>query len=154
MLLLEGLDLGGELTPDDKIFLERFTEAKTINLTYCNLRSVKNLPTLPKVECVCLGDNNLTGEDLHFVNQAFKKVKQLNLSNNAIRSLDHVALLAKLTNLQTLDLSANPITDINNYRQNIFEKLPNLEALDGYNLEGSECSFEAVEELRMDNDEF
>ena len=43
---------------------------------------------------------------------------------------------------------------MNNYRQNVFEKLPNLEALDGYNAEGSECSFEANEEVRMDNDEF
>ena len=54
----------------------------------------------------------------------YKKLKVLDLSNNAIRNLDYVALLAKIKTLKTLDLSANPITDINKYRENLFEKVP------------------------------
>ena len=154
ILLLEGLDLGGELSPSDKTFLERFTGAKSLNLSYCNLRSLKNMPSIPGLERLDISDNNLTGEDLHIVNQTYKKLKQLNLSNNALRNLDYVALLSKISTLKTLDLSANPITDINSYRQNLFEKVPLLEALDGYNREGSECSFEAGEDLHYDVDDF
>ena len=153
-LLFEGLDLGPELTPDDKVFLERFAEAKTLNLSYCNLRSIKNLPVIAGLERLNLSDNNLTGEDLHIIYQTYKKLKSLVLCNNGIRNLDYVALLAKISSLKTLDLSANPITDINNYRQNVFEKVPHLEGLDGYNIEGSDCSFEGVEDIRFDIDDF
>ena len=125
-----------------------------MNLSYCNLRSIKNLPIIAGLERLDLSDNNLTGEDLHFVYQTYKKLKTLQLCNNGIRNLDYVALLAKIPSLKTLDLSANPITDINNYRQNVFEKVPHLEALDGYNLEGSECSFEGNDDLRFDVDDF
>ena len=59
-----------------------------------------------------------------------------------------------MSSLRSLDLSANPITDVNNYRGNIFEKLPHLEALDGYDEAGDECSFDAGDELREDNDDF
>lgn len=35
LLLLDGLDLAGELTVDDKAFLERFKHAKSLNMSYC-----------------------------------------------------------------------------------------------------------------------
>ena len=146
--------MAGELTLDDKAFLERFNQAKCLNLSYCHLRSLKNLPMIQGLESLDISDNSLTGEDLHFINTTYKKLKVLNLTNNAIRNLDYVALLSKVASLKTLDLSANPITDINNYRQNLFEKLPNLEALDGYNLEGSECSNDDGDNTRFDVDDF
>ena len=116
LLLLEGLDLNGELTLDDKAFLERFNKAKCMNLSYCHLRSLKNLPVIQGLENLDISDNSLTGEDLHFINTTYKKLKVLSLANNAIKNLDYVALLSKVASLKTLDLSANPITDINNYR--------------------------------------
>ena len=146
--------MGGELTPDDKVFLERFSVTKSLNLSLCKLRSLKNMPSIPGLERLDLSDNSLNGEDLHILHQTYKKLKQLNLSNNAIRNLDYVALLAKIPTISTLDLSANPITDMNNYRQNLFEKVPHLEGLDGYNAEGSECSFEAGYELQRDLGDF
>ena len=151
--MLEGLDFHGELAPADKAFLERFSEAKALNLNCCNLRSIKHLPVIPGLERLALADNNLTGEDLHVIPSAYKRLKHLDLSNNAIRSLDCVALLSKAQSLRTLDLSANPITEINNYRQNLFEKVPHLEALDGFDVAGSECSFDSSENLRVVTDD-
>ena len=87
-----------------------------MNLSYCYLRSLKNLPVIAGLERLDLADNNLNGEDLHIVHSTYKKLRALKLSNNAIRNLDYVALLSKLPELKTLDLSANPITDMNNYR--------------------------------------
>ena len=42
--------------------------------------------------------------------------------------------------MRTLDMSANPITEMQYYRENVFEKLTFLEALDGYDKDGSEWS--------------
>ena len=50
-------------------------------------------------------------------------------------------------------MSANPVTETISYRENIFEKLPNLEALDGYSKDGDEWSFEDMTELRRDDDD-
>lgn len=85
LLLLEGLDFEGELSIDDKLFLERFKDAKMLNLSYCNLQSIKNLPCLPALEKLDLSDNNLSGKDFNVITHNFKKLKFLSLANNAIR---------------------------------------------------------------------
>ena len=109
-----------------------------MNLSFTCLKSLKNLPVLPKLERLELSDNNLNGEDLHQINACFKKIRSLNLSNNEIRRLEYVALLTKCPTLKTLDLSANPLTDMTNYRVNVFEKLTQVDILDGFDQEGSQ----------------
>ena len=141
VLLLEGLDLGGEMTEDDKAYLERFKQAKNLNLSFCRLRSLKNMPAINGLERLILSDNSLNGEDFHVLHHSYKKLKYLDLSNNCIRKLDCMDHLAKILTLKSLDLSANPITDQGSYRQNLFEKVPNLAGLDGYDKSGNEHSF-------------
>ena len=46
-------------------------------------------------------------------------------------------------------MSANPVTETPSYRDNIFEKLNNLDALDGYSKDGEEWSFEDMTELKQ-----
>ena len=90
VLLLDGVQLG-ELQSDDKAFLERFTNAKTLSLSYTGLKSLKNLPVLPALEMIDVSDNCLTGEDLSSIYYAFKRIKSIVISNNAIRNLEHLS---------------------------------------------------------------
>ena len=53
--------------------------------------------------------------------------------------------------MRTLDMSANPITEMQYYRENVFEKLTFLEALDGYDKDGSEWSLQDPDELKQDS---
>ena len=55
VLLLSGVNLG-ELTIEDKNFLEKFNQVKTLNLSYTGLRSLKNLPVISTVERLDLSD--------------------------------------------------------------------------------------------------
>ena len=119
-----------------------------MNLSYTGLRNLKNLPVMSSLEELDLSDNNLNGDDMHLINLAFKNLKVLILSNNLIRNSDHVALLSKCMHLEKLNMSANPVTETQSYRDNVFEKLNNLDALDGYTKEGDEWSLEDREELR------
>ena len=153
VILLDGTQLT-ELTEEDKAYLEKFTNAKTLTLCFCSLKNLKNLPVLPKVEMLDLSDNMLTGEDLGSLYQCFKKLKSLILANNCIRDRDlsHIQALVKCQNLTSLDLSANPLTEMQSYRENVFEKLGQLEALDGFDKEGNEWSVMDAEELRQDDD--
>ena len=83
-------------------------------MSYCGLKSLKNLPVIHTVEVVDLSDNCLLGDDLSSIYQSFKKIKQLTLSNNSIRDRDlsHISQLSKCQNLVALDLSANPLTEM------------------------------------------
>ena len=60
----------------------------------------------------------------------------INLENNKINTIEEVHQLTFLKELNYLDLTLNPVTKIEGYREKIFEKLPNLFALDGYDKDG------------------
>jgi len=55
----------------------------------------------------------------------------LKLSNNKITTTDQVKVLAGLNQLKQLDLSNNAICEIEDYRNAIYDLLPNLMILDG-----------------------
>jgi len=150
LILLDGVHFG-EFTPADKAYLEKFTSATTLSLSKTGLYSLKNLPVMPNLETLDLSDNALTGDDLSSLNPAFKNMRDLKIANNSIRSLEHVAQLSKAANLHSLDLSANPVTEQHKYRENVFERLPTrLEALDGFDRDGSEWSLQDPGELVYD----
>jgi len=60
----------------------------------------------------------------------------INLENNKINTIDEVTQLKSLKELNYLDLTQNPVTSMEGYREKIFEALPNLYALDGYDKDG------------------
>ena len=143
-----------ELTSEDKKFLEKFNQAKVLNLSFTGLRSLKNLPVIETLEKLDLSDNNLNGEDLNQIYLAFKKIKVLLVANNAIKNPDHAAFLNKCSNMKKLDLSANPITEMQYYRENVFEKLGFLRGLDGYDKSDNEWSLQDGDELNKSDDSF
>ena len=82
LLLLDGTPLvNAELTEADKAYLEKFENCKELHMSCMGLKSLKNLPYLPKLEYITLNDNMLLGDDLHYL-QAFPKLKSLKLANN------------------------------------------------------------------------
>ncbi len=54
----------------------------------------------------------------------------MRLSNNPITCLDDIKILTKFENLEVLDLLECPITNIINYRDELFKLLPKLVVLD------------------------
>ena len=143
--MLQGINLV-ELTPEDKRFLEKFNQAKVLNLSFTGLKSLKNLPVIETLEKLDLSDNNLNGEDLNQIYLAFKKIQVLLIANNSIKNPDYSAFLNKCSNMKKLDMSANPITEEKFYRENVFEKLGFLRGLDGYDKSDNEWSLQDSEE--------
>lgn len=62
-----------------------------------------------------LADNRLTGQDLGVITQ-YKSLETFKIGNNLIRNFDLLRVLGKCESLITLDLSANPVSDIADYR--------------------------------------
>lgn len=59
------------------------------------------------------------------------KLTILNLSGNKIKDFEELKPLLKLENLEILDLFNNDVTQIENYRENVFNLIPSLKYLDG-----------------------
>ena len=60
------------------------------------------------------------------------KLTSLNLSGNKVKDLDELKPLASLEKLEILDLFNNEVTAGENYREKIFELIPSLKYLDGF----------------------
>ena len=57
-----------------------------------------------------------------------------------MRNLDNLQQLSKLQCLTKLNLACNPIQEQHVfYKENVFEKLPQVEILDGFTKTGSPC---------------
>uniref|UniRef100_A0A8C8YMZ0 Acidic leucine-rich nuclear phosphoprotein 32 family member n=1 Tax=Prolemur simus TaxID=1328070 RepID=A0A8C8YMZ0_PROSS len=107
---------------------DEFEELEFLSTINVGLTSVANLPKLnklKKVNSVCLhGCPNLT---------------HLNLSGNKIKDLSTIEPLKKLENLKSLDLFNCEVTNLNDYRENVFKLLPQLTYLDGYDRDDKEA---------------
>jgi hypothetical protein len=112
----------------------------SFNLTKIN--SLENFPTLSTLKKVELADNFLTGAELvHLCGN--ENLANLKLANNKIATIKDLECFTKLTNLKSLDLMGNPVCESDDqYTEKVFELIPSLEVLDGYNKEGDEVDSE------------
>lgn len=58
-------------------------------------------------------------------------MKSLNLSGNRIKEISELLPLANLKELEVLDLFNNEVTNVQNYREKIFDAIKSLKYLDG-----------------------
>uniref|UniRef100_A0A182J9X9 U2A'/phosphoprotein 32 family A C-terminal domain-containing protein n=1 Tax=Anopheles atroparvus TaxID=41427 RepID=A0A182J9X9_ANOAO len=116
---------------------ESFTALETLSLINVGLVSLKNFPKLSNLRKLELSDNrisnglsNLTGSP---------KLTHLNLSGNRIKDFEELQPLKDLQNLEVLDLFNNQVTLIDNYRDKIFQLIPSLTYLDGFDKDFAEA---------------
>lgn len=116
---------------------DSFTALETLSLINVGLVSLKNFPKLSNLRKLELSDNrisnglsNLTGSP---------KLTHLNLSGNRIKDFEELQPLKDLQNLEVLDLFNNQVTLIDNYRDKIFQLIPSLTYLDGFDKDFAEA---------------
>nr|CAD7458988.1 unnamed protein product [Timema tahoe] len=91
-----------------------------------------------------LSDNRISG-GLNLL-QTSPKLTHLNLSGNKIKDLATLEPLKEFKNLKNLDLFNNEATSIDNYREKVFNLIPSLKYLDGFDLEEKEAEDSEAEE--------
>ena len=143
-LILDDMNIG-EISEEDKQFLEGFTETQFLSLNSTSLKSLANLPKLDKLERLELNDNKIAGE-LELLSGLYPNLRVLKLSNNQLKTLEQVVALGKCEKLESLDLSNNPVTSIEEYAKHVREALPRVDVLDGFNREGQEVVSEDEED--------
>ncbi|XP_075392169.1 acidic leucine-rich nuclear phosphoprotein 32 family member A isoform X2 [Tenrec ecaudatus] len=135
---------------------DEFEELEFLSTINVGLISVANLPKLNKLKKLELSDNRISG-GLEVLAEKCPNLTHLNLSGNKIKDLSTIEPLKKLENLKSLDLFNCEVTNLNDYRENVFQLLPQLTYLDGYDRDDKEASDSDaegyVEGLDDDDDE-
>ena len=83
----------------------------------------------------------------------YETLEVLKLGGNKYTSLEDLAPLKSLSKLENLDLSLNPITETEDYRNKVYEAFPSLKILDGTDKEGNEYSSESEDEAESEEAE-
>lgn len=109
---------------------DEFVNLETLSLINVGLVTLKGFPKLPKLKKLELSDNRLTG-GLNLLHGS-PKLQHLNISGNRIRDLEALEPLKEFHDLVTLDLYNCEVTKADDYRKKVFELIPNLHSLDGY----------------------
>ncbi|KAM9493294.1 acidic leucine-rich nuclear phosphoprotein 32 family member E isoform 2-T2 [Clarias gariepinus] len=117
---------------------DEFKELEFLSMVNVGLTSLAMLPSLPKLRKLELSDNNISGS-LEILAEKCPNLTYLNLSGNKIKELSTVEALQNLKNLKSLDLFNCEITTLEEYRDSIFELLPQVTFLDGFDSEDNEA---------------
>lgn len=117
---------------------DEFEELEFLSTINVGLTSVANLPKLNKLKKLELSDNRISG-GLEVLSEKCPSLTHLNLSGNKIKDLSTIDPLKKLESLKSLDLFNCEVTNLNDYRDNVFKLLPQLTYLDGYDKEDKEA---------------
>ncbi|XP_018620256.1 acidic leucine-rich nuclear phosphoprotein 32 family member E-like [Scleropages formosus] len=115
-----------------------FKELEFLSMVNVGLTSLAKLPSLAKLRKLELSDNNISG-GLEVLSEKCPNLTYLNLSGNKIKELSTVEALQNLKNLKSLDLFNCEITSLEEYRESIFELLPQVTYLDGFDQEDNEA---------------
>nr|XP_061808510.1 acidic leucine-rich nuclear phosphoprotein 32 family member E-like isoform X1 [Nerophis lumbriciformis] len=117
---------------------DKFVELEVLSMINVGLNSLAKLPSLPKLRKLELSENNLSGS-FETLSEKCPNLIYLNLSSNKIKELSNVEALQNLKSLQSLDLLNCEITSLEDYRDSVFELLPQVTYLDGFDQEENEA---------------
>jgi acidic leucine-rich nuclear phosphoprotein 32 family protein A/C/D len=116
---------------------DEFVALENLSLINVGLVSLKNFPKLPSLKKLELSDNRISNGLNHLLTSP--KLTILNLSGNRIKDFEELKPLANLENLDVLDLFNNEVTQTEQYRDKVFELIPTLKYLDGFDQDDDEA---------------
>ncbi|CAB0036686.1 unnamed protein product [Trichogramma brassicae] len=130
---------------------DEFVSLESLSLINVGLTSLKGFPKLPNLKKLELSDNRISN-GLNLLHTS-PKLTHLNLSGNRIKDLETLQPLKELSNLRSLDLFNNEATNMDNYREKVFNLIPSLRYLDGYDADDCEIDSEGEDDEVNGNNE-
>ena len=119
--------------------LDKFVNLQMLTLNGCGLTSLEGFPTLDNLKSLELSDNALADGCLDALQDAgLPFLNRLSLAGNRFSTLAALEPLACLPSLRDVDLFNCPVTEVDNYRDGVFDLLQGLKYLDGFDQEDNE----------------
>lgn len=129
---------------------EDFVNLESLSLINVGLTSLKGFPKLPNLKRLEMSDNRISG-GLNLLH-ASPKLTHINLSGNKIKDLETLEPLKEFQGLKNLDLFNCDVTGIENYRDKLFNLIPGLKFLDGFDKDDKEAEDSEAEDDEDIND--
>ncbi|KAF6731944.1 Acidic leucine-rich nuclear phosphoprotein 32 family member E [Oryzias melastigma] len=124
---------------------EEFTELEVLSMANVGLSSLAKMPPLPKLQKLEVSENAISG-GLNALVEKCPGLTHLNLSSNKLKELSSLEPLQGLKALKSLDLYGCDVSSLDDYRERVFQLLPQLTYLDGFDQEDNEASDNDEEE--------
>ncbi|KAK9113146.1 hypothetical protein Scep_020665 [Stephania cephalantha] len=141
----------GRLPPSS--LLEKYENLEHLSIANVGVSSLENFPRLRNLRRLILSDNRIAGGLEFLVEAELECLRDLDLSNNRIQSIEELAPLAKMK-LVSLDLYECPVTRIRDYRASVFGLIRTLRYLDKMDVEENErLESDEEEEEEVEEDE-
>jgi len=119
--------------------LENFDSLEVLSMNGCGLTSLTpGFPMLPALRRLELSDNRLTGAGLELLPTHAPRLEVLNLSGNAIRTLESLKPLRGCLHLRVVDCYGCPVSNLKDYRAFMFREIRGLMVLDGKDENGED----------------
>merc|ERR1712179_535010 len=130
-----------------------FKNLESLSLINVGLTTLKGFPSLESLRKLELSDNRISS-GLNNLGEC-PKLQYLNLSGNKIKDVETLDALKSFVELKNLDLFNCEVTNVESYREKVFELLDGLQYLDGYdrNNQEAEDDDEDVDDVGDDEDE-
>jgi len=126
-----------------------YCNLEVLSLINVGLANLKGFPNLPKLKRLELSDNRISN-GLHYL-KGCPNLQYLTLCGNKISDFDALQPLKDLKNLENLDLFSCDITQSENYREKVFNLIPSLKYLDGFDKNDKE--YREIDEEEGDESE-
>lgn len=130
---------------------DEYVNLESLSLINVGLITLKGFPKLPNLRKLELSDNRISG-GLHWL-QGSPKLTYLNLSGNKIKDIETLKPLEEFKTLENLDLFTCEVTNVENYRDEVFGLIKSLKFLDGYDRDDKEQDESEDEDANDDDDE-
>lgn len=150
-LHLEGLEVPS-ISPELKEKLEKLTSISVLNLNDATLASLDNFPNLPNLVRLELIGNSFPGNELDRISHLIE-LQSLSIGSNKIDSFNQIEPLKNLKQLFQLDLSDTPISQLEDYREQIFNTLPGLQILDNLSKDGLSVDYQDGGDDQVEDDD-
>lgn len=130
---------------------DEFKSLETLSMINVGLTNLKGFPNLPNLKRLELSDNRLSGgfEQL----AGCPSITHVNLSGNKIAHIGTLEPLKSLNKLKSLDLFNCEVTSLENYRDKVFELIPHLKYLDGFDKDENDCEEDSEDGLGDEDDD-
>ncbi|ELU11198.1 hypothetical protein CAPTEDRAFT_50053, partial [Capitella teleta] len=107
--------------------LDMLTNLIWLDLSFNNIEVIDGLDKLTKLEDLTLFNNRIqTIENM----DSLSNLHVFSIGNNNLKQLDNLTYLRRFPQLLTLNLSGNPICELEEYQRFVIAYLPSLEYLD------------------------
>ncbi|KAJ3598209.1 hypothetical protein NHX12_001720 [Muraenolepis orangiensis] len=117
---------------------DEYKELEFLSMVSVGLSSLAKLPPLPKLHKLQVNNNAIAG-GLDVLVAKCPSLSYLNLCGNKIKDLAALEALRSLKSLQRLELIGCEVTTLDDYRESVFDLLPQIVYLDGFDPEDNEA---------------